>query len=365
MRINVFLKLIMMLSVIGLLQTACSAEIRDWRGGDDDDDASYPDPYPYPDPSDPPSSTHPVPIPDLDTVADNCAVQGESTAYQNKDGYVSYYGYSKYMCYENQNYRWRTSCESNECNATKVFVHYMLTKSIGDNLTVHVEAFDNKHFDGYPVATVEVLHFNAKTGSHDSADLFLPPGEFYLRAFVSNDDRQPTPYQFEGMELVADRPMGVYGAVSGAEKVVVDAWGETAPLHIMIDKLFTKPGTEPATNSRLRLKLATDALDQVELGRSIYIELFESDDFGTIPTYSFEMSSSLLKVQGQEGKAEFISPNLDLGQYVVRAYLDGNGDKFHDAPELVSVYEELGAPKLVTFQQDHTQTLSLELKPAE
>ena len=106
-----------------------------------------------------------------------------------------------------------------------------------------VEAFDNRHFTGSPVATTSLSNFDtSRTGERVDTRLFLPSGSFYLRAFISREDQTVIPYSYQDMELVANKPMGVYGAISQIQSIdVYEGDNRLDDVDIVINKLFTKP----------------------------------------------------------------------------------------------------------------------------
>jgi hypothetical protein len=334
--------------------TACSVYVKKEPPSSSDDTVVI-DPVPVP----------PTPFPDPDGGGGDDCDDGDATAWSawSSSGYASYYASGTYSCKQTDDFRWRTSCPEAGCLPLSVFVHYMLTKELGDGVTVHVEAFDNSHFDGYPKGTVEIRDFRASTGEWQKAELHLEPGEYFLRAFMRTDEGDPAPYSFEGMNVVAGEPMGVFGALSAPQKVLVAPSETPSPVHVMLDKLFEKPGTAPDTKAYLRvlLQVGTEDVADVPTQRKVVIALHETEDAGSAPVARFEMASEFLKVEGQVGRAEFVSPSLAPGRYIVRAFLDADGDGFLDQGELGALHQELGAPKLVEIKKDHVSEIALTL----
>ncbi len=270
--------------------------------------------------------------------------------------------YSNYKCYDKKPARYMTSCSAEDCSQVPVFVHYGLAEKLGENFTVHVEAFDNSNFNGYPVGKVEVSHFKAEAGSWKETELWLPEGNFYIRAFLSNEESPNMPYQFGDMVLIRDQPVGIFGVLSGAEVVRVDYRKRyTDPVAIHLDQLFKKPGTEPETNARLRTIVKFPADYVVVAGKEVRVELHKTIDFEAAPVSSMEIKSELFMIQGQAGKAEVVSPSLDVGAYFVRVYFDENQNDFYDEGEMEAV---LGGttPERVSIEKDHTRSVTLELK---
>jgi hypothetical protein len=267
-------------------------------------------------------------------------------------------------CYMQDDYTWRTSCRSQDCQSVEVFVHYMLTEDLGEGRVIHVEAFDNAHFQGAPVSTVTLNGFRAAPGRWDKAELFLEPGEYYLRAYLTDADSAVVPYELGGMELVADLPVGVHGALSSAQSIRVARRSQEPhadPVHIYLDKLFSQPGDAVDTKAHLRVALSVADATAVPDGRKVLVQLFDSPDLTYEPQQSFEMASEMLLVQGRVGRADFITPSLPAGQYVVFAFLDANGNGLHDETEPAAVYERNGEPRLVAIAANRTARISLLL----
>src|SRR5690606_18131290 len=111
-----------------------------------------------------------------------------------------------------------------------------------------------------PVATVRHADFNGKRGEWKEAALYLDPGEFYVRAYLTNRDDLPTPYSFGDMELVADKPVGIFGALGSPQMVTVKParLGLNDPVKIYLDRLFEKPGAKPDTQARIRINLTLE-----------------------------------------------------------------------------------------------------------
>ncbi len=260
---------------------------------------------------------------------------------------------------------WRQSCDSEECRELKVYVHYLLTKDLGDGVTVRIEAFDNANFAGSPKGTGEVTGFTAKAGEWKDTTMFLLPGEYYLRAYLRNDqDPGATPYPLGDMQLVAGTPVGVYGALSRPQSVRVapETVSDTVPpVHLNLDQLFEKPGTEPPTNARLRLQISTPDGVAVQDHKKVLVQLHASTDLEHSPVYQYEVASEQLLVEGRAGKTEFVSPSLDEGDYIAFVFLDGNDNGFYDEGELAAVYKENGLAKAIAIRKDRTANVALPM----
>ncbi len=271
------------------------------------------------------------------------------------------------QCYEEDDYRWRTSCKSADCQAVKVFVHYMLPDDLGDGRAVHVEAFDNPNFVGSPTSSVRVASFSARTGEWRSADVFLEPGEYYMRAFLTTADDTVVPYTMSGMTLVAGQPVGVHGALSGAEMVSVAPRHQAVnadPVHIRLTKLFKQPGSEPETKAYLRAQFTVSSRCEIPDGRKVWLNFYESDDLAAAPVAAFPMASEALLVQGRVGRADFVTPSLPEGQYIVFAYVDENGNELFDLDEPSALHKRNDVAAKVTIRANRTESIALKLLSA-
>jgi hypothetical protein len=271
-------------------------------------------------------------------------------------------------CWEDGDYKWRTSCRAASCRPVKVYAHYMLSNDLGDARVVHVEAFDNEHFQGAPVGTVTIGDFPARTGTWRDSELYLEPGEYYLRAYLTTSDAVVVPYVLGDMQLVGAAPVGVYGALSGAQAVRVEPRQMdqfTDPVHIYLDKLFEKPGDAPDTHAHLRADLKVQEGVVVPDGREVRINLYSSSDLATKPVYEFSMPSALFLVQGRVGRAEFVTPSLAEGAYVVYAWVDADSDGFADEDEASGLFQVDGQAKKVEIVKDRTESVALTLAGPE
>jgi hypothetical protein len=269
------------------------------------------------------------------------------------------------LCFRDDKYKWRTSCKSESCQEVNVYVHYMLNEDLGNSRTVAVEAFDNPNFHGSPVSTVQISNFNAsRAGSYDETTIYLEPGEYYLRSFVAKEDEQLTPYSYEDMELVGGRPVGVMGALSSPEVLRVEPrdqerWAD--PVHLSLDKLFKKPGEGPGTGAFLRISFEIAATETIPESTDVIVQLHDDVDLNRRPQASFKMPTEKLLITGHVGKAEFLTPELELGTFIVFAFVDTNGNGFYDAGELAQISALLGEPRAIQVQADRTAPLSLVL----
>ena len=291
------------------------------------------------------------------------------------------------QCYQKLDTVWRPSCRTNECQEVPVYVNYVLNEDLGAQSTVVVEAFDNPHFVGAPASVVQVGHFNtSRPGTYERTSIWLEPGAFYLRAFVTDDDSKIVPYQYQQLQLVSERPLGVFGALSGPSMLTVKPRRiapNPDPVHIVIDKIFRDPNAKVETNAHLRLSFsapicsdkptsdgttnaAPDAATPVNCtpvpeSRTLIVRLFEDDDFLRVPVAAFSMPSEAFLVSTRPGRAELLSPALPTGKYVVLAFVDENANLFYDPGELAQMYTKFAAPAVVNIEANRTAELTMNL----
>ena len=273
------------------------------------------------------------------------------------------------FCVEKKDRRWMSNCKSDECQAVPVNIHYMLSEDLGTSNHVVVEAFDNAKFSGSPISILDVTNFDAsRAGTHSEDVIFLEPGVYYFRAYISKDHTTVVPYEYQGMELVGDQPVGYFGALSEATKAIIDGrgdWTSSRSVNIYLDKLMKRAGTEAPSHAHLRLQLTLEQGIEVPLGVKVLIQLFAKDDFSFDPDVSYDVASENFKVEGQLGKTEFISPDMAPGQYFIRTFLDLSKNGYYDDGEPLAVFEKNTEHARVSIQEHRTESIALVLKKIE
>lgn len=259
-------------------------------------------------------------------------------------------------------------CVDTSCRDVSVYVHYMVAQELGDGKTVAVEAFDNQHFEGAPVAVETLRDFRARTGEWRELTLPLPAGDYYVRAYLTTEADPNVPYPLGGMQPADQTPVGVYGALAAPKAVhVAPYWqeGGVDPVHVNLDQLFVKPGSEPDTKARLRVTLAVPADATIPDQRKVIVRLHDSTDLARDPKYSWDVATERFLVQGRPGQTELLTPSLAEGDFILFAFLDANANGFHDDGELAAVYKEDGQPKKLAVRKERTEsvTLALTAKP--
>jgi len=270
------------------------------------------------------------------------------------------------MCFMKDDFKWRTSCTSAECVDVPIFVSYMLSDDLGTGTNVAVEAFDNPRFVGAPVSSVQLTSFDASAaGRYQRASLFLKPGMYYLRAFIADEGDAIVPYQYQNMQVVREKPMGVAGALSSPAPVTVAPQSRTSapqsPVHIVIDKLFRLPGQNLDTEAFMRIRFSMQETSNLSVGRDVIIGLYPDSDITQAPSAQFKMPTERLLITGQVGTAEFVTPELEVGNYVVFAWVDSNGNGFHDESEPKAMSMRNGQPYALAVSKRRTIPLQLDL----
>ncbi|RZA24991.1 MAG: hypothetical protein EOP10_08240 [Proteobacteria bacterium] len=261
-------------------------------------------------------------------------------------------------------YNWQTNCAANTCGTVSVFAHYMLTENLGPQKTLRIEAFTNPQFTGSPVSSLEIQGFDAsKPASSGLEEIFLAPGEYYFRAYLSPEGSAAIPYSLQGMELVSDTPVGVLGALSGAQRVLVkNTQGSAEAVHIYINQLFKKPvpAVESFAKIRLDLSLSEDQKSKTEKYRDVHVLLLKQADLELKPNYDFTLSTTALITETPS--TTFVSPSVEPGSYYIFAFIDANSNRYFDETEIGAYILGLdGKPALVSLEIERTKGLKLDL----
>lgn len=259
------------------------------------------------------------------------------------------------------NYNWHSNCSGSRCGSVFVFAHYLLPDNLGAQQTMHIEAFDNPQFTHAPVASLEIAGFDAtKPASTGREEIFLAPGEYYFRAYLTHEGAAALPYSLQGMELVSDAPVGVLGALSGAQRVLVkEASFAADPVHINIDQLFKKPQPAEDSLAKFRLAITLPLASKVEKFRDVHILLLKEADLELNPSYNFTVSSNSFTMDTLA--TDFVSPSLTPGAYYVFTYVDANSNGFVDAGELGSFVTVDGKAAAIQIDKEKTKTLATTL----
>lgn len=261
---------------------------------------------------------------------------------------------------------WNVSCRSADCVAVPVHVQFLMSELPQSAGTVQVEAFDNPYFYGAPQSSVMISGYRPdKPGYEKSSTLYLGRGEYFVRAYLTDRYDQLSPYEYQGMELVSDHPVAIHGALSGAEKIVIQGREKAAPeINLQLDKLFKKPEAAEPSDAHLRLQLRAQSAIAVPPNRDILIQLRTSEDLSTHAEQSFRIPSERLLVSGSAGETEHLLTDLAAGQYTLLVFIDNNGNGYHDAGEALAMPGTPDSPQWVTVSPKRTVTLNLEFSEA-
>jgi hypothetical protein len=256
------------------------------------------------------------------------------------------------------------TCKKLSCSKLPVYVIYSLAQNLGKDNVVTIEAFTNSQFEGSPVASASITGFDATgTGSLSESELMLQPGKYYLRAFINNTNKVAAPYEYGGMKLISNRPVGFFGVASGAHSVIVeDNDSHSAPVTIKLGYLFKSSEKEDPTDANMRILFNVENGKVAESKRKLRIELRNSLDLAATPEAVYTLPSESLLVSGSLGSAEFVARNLPSGKYSVLAFVDSNNNEFLDEGELQQVYTTNEGTGYVNVQPRRTETIRLTLE---
>lgn len=255
-----------------------------------------------------------------------------------------------------------SNCFGLECKSVDVVVNYLLSDDLGKSKTLKIEAFEDPEFSTNPVASISVFQFDAsRPGTTVKEKMQLDTGEYYFRAYLTSENGSVVPYEYRGMKLVSDAPVGVFGLLGVAQKVTIDhESGSVQDVVISLDRLF-KPEDMRQTDAFLRLKVEIDPLFAVTEETDLWIQLFDSPDFAYKPVAAYKVSALSLNEE-TEFKTEFISPQLDEGDFYLRVYMDVSKNGYFDELEPVYVHSMYGQTQSIRIIANRTETVKASLE---
>ena len=137
------------------------------------------------------------------------------------------------------------------------------------------------------------------------------------------------------------------------------------PVNIYLDKLFKSPEADAPSDAHIRVIVHIDEEYEVPQAQAVVIQLHTTNDFAFHPAYEFEIPSEALLVEGNKGRAEYVSGDLDINDYYVFVFLDLSGNGYHDVGEPSAVFKREGEPSTVHVQNDRTDSIELTLEVGE
>jgi len=257
------------------------------------------------------------------------------------------------------------NCEDGDCNGVPIYTHYMLSKKFEGPMVAYIEAFDNPRLQGQPKASVRVENFKAEGGHWQLNTLILAPGDYYLRSYLTNNEDISKPYQFGDLNLIAGQPVGHFGAMGTASMITVPEYPRSytgEPVNIYLDKLFESESNDLQTNAFLRVRFHVEVPSLVPDNRNILVQLRAEETLEANPLYEFKQPSESLLVAGREGSADFISPELEISEYFLFAFIDLNDNGFYDQGELAATHRKYSTVYPVSIKENSTISKSLDLK---
>ncbi|SMF22159.1 hypothetical protein [Pseudobacteriovorax antillogorgiicola] len=260
-----------------------------------------------------------------------------------------------------QDYSWKPNCSSESCQTVGVMAHYQLAEDLGPRATLWIEAYNNPDFAGAAQSTLRISSFDA-TFPHSTSreEMFLEPGEYYFRAYLSNRPDQALPPALQGMDPVGDA-YGIFGAISQPERVLIKPYDMAPMVHIHINRLFEDPNGQIDYNGKMRLNISMPEEAMIEQNRRLVIQLHDNANIDQLAAKQFIMESKEFLIIGQQGKAQFLSPSIDLGRYYLFVFLDSDGNGYYDTGELAYFYNRNGEPWTLSIEEKTTKTLAVPL----
>lgn len=250
-------------------------------------------------------------------------------------------------------------CRTGRCAPLPVQVHYLLPEPVRNGWLV-VEAADDPFFFGSTVTGRILSDFTAAgPGISRATMLWVEPGEYYVRAWLSHD-RQHLPAGYGDLydPFASPAPAGL-----SAPTPVTVRPRETRLCPDLLEVLLDRPPhveTEEESG-RLRILLSAEPED-LPAGRPLRIALYRTRDFAMMPDALWQISSDQLLIRGKEGRTDYISPALDPGSWFVEAWVDDNDNGFFDAGEHHAILTENGVPVATIVSDRRTSTILLHLE---
>ncbi len=263
-----------------------------------------------------------------------------------------------------QDYSWQPNCSGEDCQSVGLFVHYQLFQDLGSHTSLWIEVFDNPQYAGRAASLMRITNFDASyPHSSDMEEIFLKPGEYYLRAFISTKNDTPLPPELQGLEP-ASGAFGIYGALSSPERIIIKPYGVNPPIHIYVDQLYKDPQQEVDTQAQFRIKMTVPPDLAIPSNRSTIVQISTEQDIEHVPNYRLVTSSNDFLIIDSPRLAEIKSKNLAIDSYYVFAFIDEDGNEFYDEGELAGYYTKGMEPWPILAKKNTVQTLSLKLKAA-
>ena len=261
---------------------------------------------------------------------------------------------------DNDDYRlrWKMNCPWPSCQRIPVYVNYLLGQDLGRQVTIHVEAFDNYRFEGAPVALLHLTGFNAsQPNSIGPEDIFLDVGSYYFRAYITNGERTPVPYPMNGLELVGGVPVGVHGALSQPERVVVSP-GQQPSVHLNIDQLYGEPAKD---YTKLLVSVLIDDPSQIPDYRYVHVKVLHRPEKTSEAHLDIQMPTADFLVRGRMGQAETDIVQIEPGRYYIFGFIDRNGNGHVDSNEPHGFYGEWQQPESIYLKEGQINSVELAI----
>ena len=297
-----------------------------------------------------------------DTYADTVYTYPDSTRYDFADCENSgNFSYCAANADNSHDYAWQPNCQSKDCQAVSLFVHYNLTQDLGPAATLWVEAFDNPYFNGPALSTFRMSRFDTSSPSTSAREeMFLDPGEYYLRAYVTTKTTAPLPADLQGLEP-EQAAIGTFGALSKPERVVIQKGSSLGAVHINIDQFLTDPAAPLNTGAKLRTKVTMEDDIAPPENRKLLLKLFQNPNIDEVPLYQFATTTNELLLESTGSRAEILTSDLEPGSYYAFAFIDEDSNDYFDYGEPAAFYEQYGEPWPVEIKTDFTTQLDLML----
>ena len=258
-------------------------------------------------------------------------------------------------------YSWTPNCNGDSCQPVGFQVHNTVKQDLGKNGTLWIEAYDNHDLQGQPVASMKVFGFSMSKHTGAREELYLEPGEYYLRAFMSNQNENRLPSDFDGLSPI-DKAEGQFAVISLPVRVLVEPYTPSPLTHIYLDQLYEDPNNSARYQAKLRIKITSPEELFIPNDRQLHIQLLDRADIDRLPQHEYIIPSSNLLVMGKKGQTQYVTDAISPDDYYLFVFLDEDGNHYYDYGELAYFHWSSSEPAAITLEEKKTKSIIAPLR---
>lgn len=265
-------------------------------------------------------------------------------------------GLSDSRCLSRQS--WNTNCAGGACYTQEIaFFNDVPFTNLGERV-VFLDIYEDVDLENLVGRQIFPSLFLENAGTQQKEVFFLAEGDYFVKAYSATPDQLGSISSKLTIREVFSLNGDDVQVASPVHKVSVGNGEHTKPVRLQLMRQESEP--RAVEHTKIHFKLHLDRAGSVDKDRWIRFELFEGEDFSHTPVRSFQLSTDLLSVEGREGYASFLTPDLIPGSYYLRVFVDSNGNGLLDESELRTAFELDGYP--VPLEVGHHQVKSVNLR---